>query len=498
MPGPIMTPCGLMWMPVQPLTPLRPSRELLFGRKGWDGGCALIRGQSMRDGLSSPPTHYVATPAGHVAYQVFGAGPVSVLFITNWMTNLDVMWDEPDLASYFDRLASFSRVVCFDKRGTGVSDPIALDALPTLEQWMDDAVAALNGAGVGEAAVIGDTEGGPMAMLLAATYPERVSALVLVNSFARWQRADDYPIGMPQKTTNKLIGRWQENWGFTSEILGLTAPSIADDEHARRWFARYQRLTMPPGAAVVMFRWVLSVDVRSVLPSIRVPTLVLHRRDARHHRVGFGRYLADRLPQARLVELAGADTLPFHAGDSEPLLSAIEEFLTGTKHAVSPRRRLATVLMSDIVDSTSLASAMGDARWRGLLQDHDTVVRGALARFRGEEIAHTGDGVVAMFDGPTRAVRCAQVITDAMADLGLTVRIGLHAGEIEVGPDGTTGVAIHIAARIMAIATDGGILVSQTVRDLVFGSEVTLLDRGEHALRGLPGRWLVFEVADAG
>jgi pimeloyl-ACP methyl ester carboxylesterase len=445
----------------------------------------------------APPTRYTVTPAGHVAYQVFGSGPPTVLFITNWMSNLDVMWDEPELAAFLERLASFSRVVCFDKRGTGVSDPIALDALPTLEHWMDDAVAVLDAQGAGEVAVIGDTEGGPMAMLLAASFPERVSALVLVNSFARWERADDYPVGMPPETIAKLVRRWQENWGLTAEILGLTAPSIADDERARRWFTRYQRLAMPPGAAAVMYRWVLGVDVRSVLASIRMPTLVLHRRDARHHRVGFGRYLAEHLPQADLVELPGADTFPFHAGDIEPLLARVEEFLTGTTHAASSRRRLATVLISDIVDSTALVSRLGDSRWRALRRDHDTVVRGTLARFRGEEIAHTGDGVVALFDGPTRALRCAQVMVGALADLGLTVRVGLHAGEVEAGPDGTSGVAIHIAARIMALAATGGILVSQTVRDLVFGSDVTLVERGEHALRGVPGRWLVYAVADA-
>jgi class 3 adenylate cyclase len=449
----------------------------------------------MVDDPAAPTTRYATAPGGYVAYQVFGDGPETVLFITNWLTNLDVMWDEPALAGFLGRLGSISRVVCFDKRGSGVSDPIALDAPPTLEQWMDDAVAALDAAGVGEVSVVGDTEGGLMAMLLAATYPERVNALVLVNAFARWERADDYPIGMPATTTVKLVQRWEENWGITAEILGLTAPSLADDERARRWFTRYERLAMPPGAAVATYRWVLSLDVRAVLPSISAPTLVLHRRDARHHRVTFGRYLAEHIPGARLVELDGADTFPFHAGDTGPLLSQVAVFLTGTQHRPAPVRRLATVLISDVVGSTALASRLGDARWRELLRQHDAISRQALSRFRGDEVVHTGDGLVATFDGPTRAVTCAQVMLDALADIGLTVRIGIHAGEIETGPAGTTGLAIHVAARVMAEAADGGIVVSRTVRDLAFGSDIAFRDLGERELRGIPGRWALYAVA---
>lgn len=422
---------------------------------------------------------------------------MDVLFITSWMTNLDVMWDVTGLAAYLERLSSFARVVCFDKRGTGVSDPVPLDDPPTLERWMDDAVAALDAAGVDDVAVIGDTEGGPMAMLLAATHPQRIRGLVLVNSFARWRRADDYPLGMPAATTEKLIGRSEQNWGYTAEILGLTAPSLADDEQARRWFLRYQRLAMPPGAAAVMYRWVVSLDVRDVLPAITAPTLVLHRRDARHHRIAFGRYLAEHIAHAQLVELEGADTFPYHAGDVGPLLSAIEVFLTGAKHPTSPRRRLATVMMTDIVGSTAMASRLGDARWHELLADHDAVVRGSIARFRGEELVHTGDGVVASFDGPTRAVMCAQHTIDALADLGLRARIGLHTGEIEVGPDATTGVAIHLASRAMTVATSGGIVASRTVRDLTFGSGIAFRDLGEHQLKGVPDTWRLYEVEGA-
>jgi class 3 adenylate cyclase len=446
--------------------------------------------------MEIPATRYVATDAGHVAYQVFGDGPLTVLFITSWFSNLDAMWDAPGLPAYFARLSSFARVICFDKRGSGVSDPVPLDHPPTLERWMDDAVAVLDAVDAEGVAVIGDTEGGPMAALLAATFPDRISALVLVNSFARWRRAPDYPIGMPDETTEKLIRRWQEHWGFTAEIIALTAPSLADDTHARRWFQRAQRLAMPPGAAAVMFRWITAVDVREVLPSIGAPTLVLHRREARHHRIAFGHYLAEHIPGARLVELDGADTLPFHAGDVEPLLGEIERFLTGTDHSPPTRRRLSTILISDVVDSTRRASELGDARWRELLHDHDRVVRSALARFRGEELAHTGDGIVASFDGPTRAVTCAQHLLDTLAALGLTVRIGLHTGEIEVGADGVTGLAIHLASRVMAAAPDGGIVASSTVKDLVFGSGIEFTSLGERELKGVPGTWALYRVAD--
>lgn len=445
---------------------------------------------------TAPVTTYVRTEGGHVAYQVFGEGPLDVLFIPNWMSNLDVMWDAPGVAAYLRRLSSFARVVCFDKRGTGVSDPVPLDDPPPLEQWMDDALGALDAAGAEEVAVIGDTEGGTMAMLLAATHPQRVRSLVLVNAFARWQRADDYPIGMPQATTEKLLDRYTHHWGRTAEFLGLTAPSLAHDEQARRWFPRYQRLAMPPGAAAVTYRWVLSLDVRDVLPSIAAPTLVLHRRHARHHRVAFGRYLAAHIPDARLVELEGADTYPFSAGDSEPLLSEVELFLTGSQRAVSPRRRLATVMITDIVGSTAIASEMGDARWRALLDQHDAVVRGAITRFRGDELVHTGDGIVASFDGPTRAVTCAQHTVGALADIGLTCRIGLHTGEIEDGPDGPRGVAIHLASRVMSVAAGGGIVVSRTVRDLTFGSGIAFEDIGEHRLRGVPESWALYRVLD--
>lgn len=448
--------------------------------------------------MTTPATRYApAAEGGYVAYQVFGSSSVNLVFVTNWMTNADAMWEEPTMAAYFERLSSFARVVCYDKRGTGVSDPVPLASLPRLEEWMDDVGTVMDAAGIGEAALLGDTEGGPMAMMFAASHPDRVSALVLVNSFARWRRGDDYPIGMPEETTEKLVDRYEQNWGVTSEILGLTAPTIAHDAGFGRWYTRYQRLCMARGASAAMYRWVTEIDVRSILPSIRVPTLVLQRADARHHRAEFGRYLAEHIPAARYVELPGADTFPFNAGDFGPTLDEVEEFLTGTKRQPVLNRQLATVLLTDIVGSTVLAAERGDAAWAQLVRQHDEVVREHLRAFRGHEIDHTGDGFLATFDGPARAVTCAARLGEALRERGLTIRAGVHTGEVELVDGKLRGLALHIAARVMAAAERGGILVSGTVRDLVVGSGIEFADRGAHELKGVPGTWALSEVVSA-
>jgi len=442
-----------------------------------------------------PETRYaVSQEGGYVAYQAFGSGPPDLVFITHWATNVDAMWEEPSLAAYMGRLASFSRVICYDKRGSGVSDPVTLSALPTIEQWADDAIAVMDAVGVEKVALIGDTEGGPMAATLAASHPERVEALVLVNTFARWRRADDYPIGMPEATVEKLIERYEHHWGVTSEVLDLTAPSIANDPRFRAWWLKYSRLTMPRHAATTMYRWVTEIDVRCVLPTIRVPTLVLQRSGNRHHRVDFGRYLADHIPDAKYVELPGADSLPFHAGDFGPLLDEVEEFLTGTRASPLPDRRLATMLFTDVVGSTRLAAERGDRAWIALSRSHDEIVREHLKAYRGQEVDHTGDGFLAVFDGPARAVTCAARMTEALRKLGVTIRVGLHTGEIELVGQAARGLAIHVAARVMAAAETGGILVSGTVKDLVLGSGIDFADRGTHRLRDVPGDWRLYEV----
>jgi class 3 adenylate cyclase/pimeloyl-ACP methyl ester carboxylesterase len=442
-----------------------------------------------------PETRYAASPeGGYVAYQVFGSGPVDLVFMTSWATNVDAAWDEPSVGAYMERLGSFARVIWYDKRGSGVSDPVPLAALPTIEQWSDDARTVMDAVGVDQVALLGDTEGGPMAAMLAASHPERVRALVLVNTFARWRRAERYPIGMPEETSEKLVERYAQHWGVTSEMLDLTAPSVATDPRFRNWWLRYSRLTMPRHAAATMYRWVTEIDVRCILPTIRVPTLVVHRAGNRHHRVAFGRYLAEHIPDAKYVELPGADSFPFHAGDFTPMLDEVEEFLTGTKASPHLDRRLATMVFTDIVGSTRLAAERGDSAWSKLLRTHDDIVREHLRTYRGEEVDRTGDGFFAIFDGPARAVTCAARLVDALRELGVTIRVGLHTGEIELVGGAVRGLAVHVAARVMSAAQDGGIFASATVKDLVLGSGIDFAERGTHRLKGVPGDWQLFEV----
>jgi class 3 adenylate cyclase/pimeloyl-ACP methyl ester carboxylesterase len=448
--------------------------------------------------VTRPETRYATTAeGGHVAYQLFGSGSSDLVFVTNWMTNCDAMWDERTMAAYFDRLAAFARVLCFDKRGTGVSDPVPLGDLPRLDEWMDDVSTVMEAAGLEQAALLGDTEGGPMAMMFAASHPERVSALVLVNTFARWRRAEDYPLGMPEETAAKLVDRYEQHWGVTSEILDLTAPSKAHDSAFRNWFTRYQRLGMSPGSATTMYRWVTELDVRSILDSIRVPTLVLQRAGGRHHRPAFGRYIAEHISGAKYVELPGADTFRFNAGDFGPLLDEVEEFLTGARAVPVLNRQLATVMLTDIVGSTRLAAERGDVAWAQLVRQHDDIVREHLDTYRGREVDHTGDGFLATFDGPARAVTCAARLEEALTARGIPIRAGIHTGEVELIGGSLRGIAVHIAARVMAAAERGGILVSRTVRDLVVGSGIEFAERGTYELKGVPGSWVLSEVISA-
>jgi class 3 adenylate cyclase/pimeloyl-ACP methyl ester carboxylesterase len=444
-----------------------------------------------------PETRYAKSGDGYVAYQVFGNPSRDILFVPSWATNLDAMWDEPSCAHYFERLSRIGRVICFDKRGSGVSDPVPLAALPALEEWMDDALLALDAAGSRQAAIVGDTEGGPMAMLLAATHPERVHGLVLVNSFARWARAADYPIGMPEATLEVLVSRYQEHWGQNADMLEMTAPSIAADPRMREWFTRFQRLAMPPGAATRMYRWVLNLDVRSVLPAISAPTRVLHRSGNRHYRLEFGRFLAEHIPEAQLIELPGADCFPFHTPPSDAVLDEIQEFLTGVRTGTTAERELATVVFTDIAGSTGLAAKIGDARWLALRAAHDALVRRNLAAFRGREIERTGDGFLATFDGPVRAVHFATRIRNEVRSLGLELRAGVHTGEVERRAAEIGGMAVNIASRVLAQARPREVLVTGTVTDLVIGSGIQFEDRGVTELKGVPGAWRLFQVREA-
>jgi class 3 adenylate cyclase len=441
---------------------------------------------------SAPEIHYAKSDDGYVAYQIFGAGPHDVLFIGNWASNIEVMWEHPSMARYLERLGGFARVICFDKRGAGLSDPVALGALPTLEHWMDDARLVLDAADSEQAALIGDAEGGLMAMMFAATYPQRTRALVLVNAFARMLRARDYSIGMPEDAAERFLQIWEASWG-KGVVLELSAPSVAADPQMQYWVGRYMRLSAPPAACTRMYGWVLQVDVRSVLPSIHGPTLVVHRGDNRHYRRPMGRYLAQHIPAAKYVELPGADWYPPFVS-AEPVLDEIEEFLTGARPAPAQDRVLATVLFTDIVDSTDLAARLGDQRWLDLKAAHDGLVRTQLDRYRGRVVATTGDGFLATFDGPARAVRCASEIASAVRSLGIQIRAGLHSGEVELQDGEIAGIAVHIAARVMALAAAGCVLVSGTVKDLVVGSAIQFTDRGSHPLKGVPGEWHLFEV----
>ena len=437
-----------------------------------------------------PETRYARSKDGSVAYQVVGDGPLDLVFIPTWASNVEVMWEEPTIARFLRRLATFSRLLCFDKRGSGVSDPMPLALLPTLEQWTDDVRTVMDAAGSKRAALLGYSEGGKMAMLFAATYPERTSALVLVNTSARLLRDVEYPWGLPADRVARYLQRTEELWG-TGGLLDIHEPSVAHGELSRRWRARYERLAMGPRAMTTMFAAHLERDLRAVLPSIRVPTLVLHRVGDSRIRVGHGRYLAEHIPGAKYVEVPG----DYHAFSVvETMLGEIEEFLTGVRPVPEIDRVLATVLFTDMVTSTVRSAQVGDRRWKDLLDQHDTLIRRELERHRGRLVKNTGDGILATFDGPARAIRCAQAIAANVKALGIEVRAGLHTGEVELRGEDVTGMGVNIAARVMDTAGPGEVVASSTVKDLVAGSGLRFVDRGTQDLRGVPGEWRLFAV----
>ena len=443
----------------------------------------------------APETRYALNKDGQsVAYQAFGAGDIDLVFIPDWCTNVEIMWEEPTLARFLQRLASFSRVICFDKRGTGVSDPVPLGAIPTWEEWMDDVGTVLDAIGSQRAAVFGHGDGGGMALLFAASHPGRTSALILADTYAQRRRAPDYPCGIPDSAAAATIADVLGTFG-TGEVTRLGgAPSLADDAAFVAWRGRYERLAMSPGTFRPIYPAVYDMDFRPALPTIRVPTLVLHRTGNRYIRVDNGRYLAEHSSGAKFVGIPGDDHY-FHAGDTEALLGPVQEFLTGTREVPDDERVLATVLFTDIVGATKLAERLGDRAWADLITRHHAAVRQELARFRGREVDTAGDGFFATFDGPARGVRCALAIRDAVRTLGIDVRAGLHTGECElVGPK-VGGIAVHIGARVMGLAGAGQVLVSRTVRDLVAGSGLRFEDYGQHQLKGVEGEWELFRMA---
>ena len=438
-----------------------------------------------------PQTRYARCGELSIAYQVIGEGPRDLIIVPGWLSHIELFWNDPGYHRFMEGLTDFARVITYDKRGTGLSDPIA--AAPSLDERMDDVRAVLDAAGSERATLFGFSEGGPISAVFAASHPERTEALIVYGSYVCGPHDAEAPAaerwGAMLEHIRGTIDRWGEG-----ETVGWAAPSV-DSPVTRRMTGLVERAAMSPAMARAnMVANIEKCEVRPILPSVRVPTLVLHRRDDPIP-IDHGRYYAEHIPDARLVELEGRDHSPF-VGDIEAIVGEIEEFLTGARAAHASDRVLATVLFTDIVGSTERAAELGDSAWRALLQGHDELVRRQLAAQGGREVKHTGDGFLATFDGPARAVRCASTIASEVAELGISVRAGLHTGECEQRGDDVGGLAVHIGARIGALADPGEVLVSGTLRDLVLGSGIEFSDRGVHGLKGVPGDWRLFAVAD--
>jgi class 3 adenylate cyclase len=432
-----------------------------------------------------PDTLYAKSGHVRIAYQVVGDGPFDLVFVPGYVSNLDLAWEEPTRAQVFTRLAAFSRLILFDKRGTGLSDR---GGLPTLEERMDDVRAVMDAVGSRQAALFGVSEGGAMSMLFAATYPDRTRALVLYGAFAHY-----HSWVTPEDQIEAVLERLEKNWG-TGASLAHLAPNLISDDAFKRRYARFERLSASPSSAAALIRMNSEIDVRPILPSIRVPTLIVHREGDALVNVEAGRFLAHQIPNAKYVELPGNDHLPW-VGNTERIVDEVEEFLTGSRPTPEPDRVLATVLFTDIVGSTKRAEAIGDRAWHDLLDRHNEIVRREILRHRGREVKTTGDGFLITFDGPARSIRCSLAISEAVEDLGLQVKAGLHTGEVEMTDNDLSGIAVHIASRIVAMAQPGQVLVSSTVRDLVAGSNIRFRDEGSHRLKGLEERVKLFAAA---
>ena len=435
-----------------------------------------------------PVTRYERSGETSIAYQVVGRGAVDLVFIMGWVSNLDWLWREPRMARFLRGLAAFSRLILLDKRGTGLSDRVGLHELPTLEVRMDDLRAVMDACGSSRAAVMGVSEGGPLCTLFAATYPERTHPLVVLNGYARRLAAPGYPMGMSEEAYDRFLVDLRHGWG--SEPLGIDArlPSLASDPELRRWWTDHLRQAASPGAALALATMNGQIDVRAALPAIRVPTLVLSSSGDRVLSPANGEYLAAHIPGARHVVIASDDHLPWFR-DPDVVLGPVAEFVAGATPLDGGERQLATVLFTDIVESTRRAAELGDRQWHALLEHHDALAHTLVERHRGRWIKSTGDGMLAIFDGPARGVRCALALLRAWRELGLEARAGLHTGECDVSGADVGGIAVHIGARIAALAGPGEVLVSSTVRDLVAGSGLDFDDRGERALKGLDGTW---------
>ena len=437
--------------------------------------------------MSAPVTRYAKSGDINIAYQIVGDGPFDLVWVPGWVSNVEYAWEEPRIRRFLERLSSFSRLIVFDKRGTGLSDRVPDDKLPTLEQRMDDVRAVMDAAGSERAAIFGSSEGSVMSMLFAATFPQRTIALVIFGGFAKRTWAEDYPWAPRAEQRQQFFKMIEDGWGGVVDLATL-APSVANDARFRDGWATYLRRSASPRAALALAKMNTSLDVRHVLPAIHVPTLIMHRTGDLDVNVAEARYMAERIPGARFVELPGVDHL-FFAGDIEDVLGEVEEFLTGVRHLPDHQRILATVLFTDIVESTKKGAEIGDHRWRALLDEHNFLLRREIERFSGREIKTTGDGFLATFDGPARAIRCALASCADVKKLGIEIRAGLHTGECEAIDGDVGGVAVNIAARVLEQAKPDEVVVSSTVRDLVAGSGLRFDSRGKHQLKGVPGEW---------
>jgi class 3 adenylate cyclase len=446
-----------------------------------------------------PEIRFAKSGDVHIAYQVVGDGPIDLVWIHDWISNLELQWEEPLQARFLQQLASFSRLLLFDKRGSGLSDrTVGLD-LFTFEVRIDDIREVMDAAGSERAVLFGHgDDGSPLAAVFAAAYPERSRGLILYEARAKMLKAPDYLWGYEPSGPDVWAAERESFWGsdaYARRWLHELAPSVANDDRVLHRYSRLLRQSASPGTEELFEKVTGTFDIRDVLPAIHVPTLVLHRTDERDIPVEAGRDLADRIPGARFVEVPGIDAYPW-AGDQDPLLAEVRAFVTGSRPAEASGRVLATVMFTDIVDSTRRAVELGDARWKALLGRHHDVVRAELERHRGSEVDTAGDGFLATFDGPARAVRCAVAITQAVRNLGIDVRVGVHTGEIELDGDDVRGIAVHIGARVASLAGSGEVLVSSTVKDLVAGSGLTFQDRGKHELKGVPDRWHLYRVVE--
>ena len=437
--------------------------------------------------MTQPETKFAQSGDVSIAYQVLGQGPLDLVHVPGLVSHLEYAWENPANARFLQRLASFSRLILFDKRGTGLSDRIT--NIPTLEERMDDVRAVMDAVGSERAALFGVSEGGSMSVLFAATYPQRVSALVLYGTIAQgWGLANEPGTREQAKAYSDKI---RKEWGGPVEIE-LWAPSLAHDEQFRQWWAKFLRLSAGPSTWLNLLKMYSEIDVSPILPTLHVPTLVLNRANDSEF-IEQGRYLAEHVPNVKYVELSGEDHI-WWIGDTDSLIAEIEEFLTGERQIMEPDRVLATVLFTDIVDSTKRAAEIGDRRWRDLLDAHDAIIRQEVKQFQGKVIESTGDGFLATFDGPARAIRCAHAIRDGVRRLGIEIRAGLHTGEIELRENNIGGIAVHIAARVSAKASAGEVWVSRTVKDLVAGSGLQFDEEGVFTLKGVPDEWSLFSV----